>query len=196
MKKIIALALSIIMLLSMTACGTETSEPEITEPPSTLSLDDSSVLIGNLVFEVPDRLSAKNLSGSDNSTITYIFSSADSKFTITAIAMDVSDLNEDTCKILVPSLLETIQDDSFTYMEKDPIDATIGGFNVAFSTYLEISEKSDVNVLLGTAFTDSWYTYTIYIRETPGDTDYSEEFADFISSAKFVGETPRFSYVQ
>lgn len=195
MKKFVSLFLLFSTLLCLPGCGEKATVNEKT-PKDEIVVTETFTL-GNIQFPNLENYTVKNLSDEEFGN-TFLIYSDNYDFTINLLAIDVSGRDQSHCESLLPELIEVIKEDSCTYIEKDPLNVSIGGFSLQLSTYLEINPDSSVNILLATSFTDSWYAYTIYVRQasSAGENTYASDFVDFLTESEYVGQAQRFDFIQ
>lgn len=149
--------------------------------------------IGNFRFDIPDSFEyATTESGN-----AFIFFSHDKSMSFSFIAHDISSEDEIGCKGTLIAFEDSIKREDFSYIASEPMSANIGGFDVVLSPYIQLDDSLTASSVIGAAFTDSYYVYRIildYNSET--DIDLITDFVVFLTNSKYLGETPRFNFVQ
>lgn len=149
--------------------------------------------IGNFRFDIPDSFEyATTESGN-----AFVFFSHDKTMSFSFIAHDISSENEIGCKGTLIAFEDSIKSKDFSYIENEPMSTNIGGFDVVLSPYIKLDDNLSTGSVIGAAFTDSYYVYRIildYNSET--DIDLITDFVVFLTNSKYLGESPRFDFVQ
>lgn len=155
---------------------------------------DSSLIIGNIQFSLPDGFTI--YSEVSNS---YGLISDDENCVIGLYSFDVSSLTEDSVKKLLPTLHNKfLLEDEFRYDESD-LNYKIAGFSVIVDFYADISNMDSPTINMNTTFTDSYYSYTLTFVCNSGSgkiADFSSAFGEMLAYSEYIGDTPRFDYVQ
>lgn len=201
MKKIIALVLSVILLLSMTACrsetnGTDTSEnittetTTETEEPSaetTIANQSNEFDLGEFHFTLLDGM---ELSQADEQSI--IVTLVPDKAWATMYAGDASAMNSSTLDVFVPIQQETWADPDLEHSNESEVTVSISDFDVTFSSYSTEAENEMINYHLVGTFTDTWYIYTFHFVSTEDNADLSRKFGNVLGMAQYSGKESRF----
>ena len=149
--------------------------------------------IGNFRFDIPDSFEYAVADSGD----AFVFFSHDKTMSFSFIAHDISGEDEIGCKGTLIAFEDSIKSKDFSYMDSEPMPANIGGFDVVLSPYIKLDDNLSTSSVIGTAFTDSYYVYRIlldYNSET--DSDLITDFVVFLTNSKYLGESPRFDFVQ
>lgn len=218
MKKLICMLLCVIFILCGCGTASEETEPSIsksetipTETTTSVSatesseivIDDStpdneannvsSLSIGNIRFTLPNGFFIYT-----ETPDSYGLMSDDRNCAIGLYATDFSSLDETSAKKMLPLQHSVFLDDEIRYDESD-MNYTIAGFPVIIDIYSDISDVNNFKLKMNTSFTDSWYGYTITFTCNPGSTnikDFSSRFGELLTYSEYVGNPPRFDYVQ
>lgn len=212
MKRIFVFCLTLCLIL----CGC-VAAPEETEPSTSSTTEssettlpivddsapdkvdeatdsDSTLTIGNIQFSLPDGFTI--YSEVANS---YGLISDDKNCVIGLYGFDVSPLTEDSVKKLLPTLhSKFLLEDEIRYDESD-LNYKIAGFPVIVDFYADISNMDSPTINMNTTFTDSYYSYTLTFVCNSGSgriSEFSSAFGEMVAYSEYIGDTPRFDYVQ
>ena len=202
MKRIIVFMICISLLMS--GCGVthaETENPVIESEPTiaeTETMDpvvsSSEFILGNISFSIPDGFFVySELNGS------YFLTSDDRKCDISLYAFNCSILSEDMMKSVLADQHETLLGDEEIRYDESDIDFTVAGFPVIVDLYCDISDTENFQIKMNTSFTDSWYGYTMTFTCDSDSADikeYSTIFGRMLANSEYIGDTPRFDYIQ
>lgn len=211
---IISLVIALLVLyitLTFAGCGTQNGN-EITAPLNTAPTVTTSpiettrpskqetgiygdtIILGNIQFTIPDGFTASKINER-----TFLLSSEDNECFFGLFAIDISDKSESTLKTYLPQQQKSFRDTEGTIIDEDKIDGFISGFDVMLNFYSEINLDLEITAKMDTTFTDSWYAYTVLFQCDGASeklSDYVTTFAHFTGYSKYIGEEPRFNFVQ
>ena len=152
------------------------------------------LILGNLEFSIPDGFSVTIVN--DN---TFSLTSSDKECVFGLHATDISELSEPQAIEYLPMQHDAFMTEGIVRVNESDLEGIIAGFDLIIDFYGEMSEDLDITTCMDTSFTDSWYAYTIMFKCDP-DADKASEyvttFVEFISYSEYLGESPRFDYVQ
>lgn len=225
MKKLTALILAVAMILCLTACGnneespattisetstdettatqtTETTVNETTYAETTTDIELSrkngvygnTLVLGNIEFTIPDGFLVTVIN-----TNSYLLSSEDYACSFAVCANSIMELDEEKTKTYLPMQHKVYMTENATRFSEDTLDGFIAGYSVTFDFYGEITTELDVSTNIDATFTDSWYAYTVLFRcDTNSENlaDYVSTFVTFTGYSKYIGNSPRFEFVQ
>lgn len=165
-----------------------------TENAVAAQINGDIILLGNLEFTIPKSFSAGSVS--DNSIVLL---SDDAFCEMGLFAADVSMLDDARLREYLSAQREAFLTENVVRLEESQLDSIVAGFDVVVNSYGEIDSKGNTAHVMDITLTDSWYSYTILFKcdtDAPNLSDFATIFAEFICYAKYLGETPRFDFVQ
>lgn len=208
MKRLFFLLLTLSLVFSIVGCSEATSanttEPktmvasttvaspvdETTIPTTTFS-NTTTCQIGNVVFTGP-----ADMETDINTDGVYQITLLPSKAYVVANYTDVSSLNKGMLDILLYTDGNRQDTDRGEIADLSELSESIAGFEANGETYTSINSNG-VNIFyIDLTFTDTWNLYTIHFICNAHDVNwvnYLQLFSDFIDSAEYVGEAPRFT---
>lgn len=198
MKKLVCLLLCVIFILC--GCGSapaETVPPTTsieTDPPTTEAENTSEITLGNISFSIPDGFFVYSETAGS-----YGLMSDDRKCAIGLYATDFSGFDEAVVQRMLPVQHAAFLDENEVRYEESDINFTIAGFPVIMDFYCDISNMDNFQIKMNTSFTDSWNGYTVTFTCNSDVEDlqaYTTSFGELLAYSEYIGETPRFDYVQ
>lgn len=170
---------------------TGTSPVDETTIPTTASSEPNTCQIGNIVFTGPNDMEIDI-----NSDGVYQIVLTPSKAYVVATYTDVSSLDKEMLDILLYTASNGQDADRGQVADLSELSEIIAGFEATGEGYAS-TNTNGVNIYyIDLTFTDTWNLYTIQFLCNAQDdnwVDYLQLFSDFIDSAEYVGETPRFT---
>lgn len=169
-----------------------TEAPKETKPENGVYGD--TLILGNIKFSIPDGYEITIMDEN-----TYMFESDDGDCAFGVFAADISELDEAATEVYLPMQADLFATDGATRVDEDTLDGYVAGFDVGLNFYMEMTQNLDVTTNIDTTFTDSWYAYTIIFRCSPTSekqADYITTFVQFTGYSEYIGQTPRFDFVQ
>lgn len=152
------------------------------------------LILGNLELSIPDDFIITIVD--DN---TFSLASSDKECVFALHATDISQLSKAQTIEYLPMQHDAFMTEGIVRVNESDLDGIVAGFDLIIDFYGEMSENLDIKTCMDTSFTDSWYAYTIMFKCNPNTdraNEYVKTFIDFISYSKYLGDTPRFDYVQ
>ena len=225
MRKKLCLFLAIVLLISLSGCGSnkpeettapatipttatpettipETTIPETTVPETTVAetypasgVYGGNIVLGNITFEIPNDFTVTVVDDAS-----FVLASADDDCAIALAAIDISMLDEENAKKYLPMVNESFVDFGTDIVV--PSDEDIIGELAGFPIVMRACGTSDgVNFVFhaDTTFTDSWYAYTIIYKCDFGSeklSDYHSLLISMMLNAEHNGREQRFDFVQ
>lgn len=192
MKRIAAMLLSVCIAISLNACGFPTDDYDLQDNSTEYTAGDTFT-VGNYTMTVPDGYSA------EKSNDLFCLSSENSDGFISIFAVDISPLDEAHVHSYIASQSEAFVDEEATRYNEKIQEVTFGQLSVYLDLYAEESPDGLATIKTNGSFTDSWYGYTVAIQCSAESDKISEDFnafAAFCASAEYVGEEPRFDFIQ
>ena len=188
MKRVLALLIAIGIVFSISACG---SEPDYENQNE--KIVGNTITVGNYVMTIPDGFSATK------SSDLYFLSSDESSCTISIFAVNLAVLDEKHVREYISTQAEAFFNEKATRYSENIQKIKFGDITVLMDMYAEVSSDGFATINTNGTFTDSWYGYTVAIECESGSDRISEDFysfAEFCASAEYIGEKPRFDFVQ
>lgn len=185
MRKLIVLTLCFIILLTGCSNSTISKESDI--------VFNNPFDIGNFRFDIPDSFEYATAEPGS----AFIFYSHDKTMSFSFIAHDISNEDEIGCMGTLIAFEDSIKSKDFSYIDHELMEANIGGFDVILYPYIKLDDNLNASSVIGAAFTDSYYVYRI-ILDHSSETDPSliTDFVVFLTNSKYLGESPRFDFIQ
>lgn len=193
-RKILALLLCVVLLLTACAAAPTPTAPPTTQPvePSaptylqSVEVDDSIVRIGQYRAEIPDSFSVYS---EDESSV--ILASQDLQCVVGLFAYDMSGSEEREIKDYMGQLAVTEQ-------SSKEVNTMVADMSLKSDLWVDMGEDMNASIVVQTSFTDSWYIYRIktnYLNEDDPEAAMSAVI-DFLASFTSDGVPPRFDFVQ
>lgn len=165
-----------------------------TSETNPIVIDGDFVALGN--FKIPYPKDFELNSVTEN---TAMFTSNDDNCVIGVFSADVSTLTESQIRDFLPAQHNSFMTEGAVKGDITEKAVSFGSFDLSFDLYAEVDTDSLATINMDTTFTDSQYSYTIMFRcyaEADNLGEHSYSFAEFCGSAKYVGGSPRFEFIQ
>lgn len=178
------LALMLVLLFLLTACGNTPTAPTYTQ---NVEIDGTALRVGQYRTEIPDEFYVADISDDDS---VYLVTN-DNLCIVGITVLDVSDKQE-------AEIGSTIAHQRPTTNDPTEIDTFFSDMPLKGYLWVELDENFRATGCTRTTFTDSWYLYQINVNHLPGyeDSDVVRQSFELLVSFKADGIQPRFDFVQ
>lgn len=183
MKRVFLVLLCVLFL-----CGCSSSdEPEIVNNYA------RGLQMGNFIFDVPEAFDFHL--GEDEDVVLIVSENKD--FEMSIVACDVSEKDEIGCKGYLIAFDESACDEMSTCTFVDSMQLPVASFSLDWRSGVREGQDKNTYFVLTCAFTDSYYVYrSIVTYPIESDSDYVTLLAQFLNSGDYLGEEPKYNFIQ